>query len=218
MSHHPYSHGYGQYQGPPQPAQQSAQPPNQNYYNQRYSPSTAERNRAASQNSFNYNASQIPGLGIGGQASPGAGYNDAPDSSPWPASAFSPFIPATSAANLASGSFQKAERLSSAPSNTSKPPIQPAIDIEEGELSEGQFEDLYEPKDAEEPTSAQNNPIKSSSAVGPGRIESTAATPEPGFYGNEEDEGEIVTREKRGEGKEVIHVGQEASGANQRRS
>lgn len=228
MSHYPYGHGYGQHQGTQHPTQQTAQPqlqphlqpPNQNYYNKHYDPSIAERNRAVSQNSFNYNASQIPGLAMGGQASPGAGYNHALDSSSWPASAFSSAPPAAtqtsamSAAKLASGSIQKSERVPSAPSSKSKPPIQPVIDIEEGELSEGQFEDLYEPKDAEEPTNAPNKLLKLSSVVGPEGVESNAATPETGFYGNEEDEGEIITREKRGEGEEVVHVDHKVSDAN----
>jgi len=63
-------------------------------------------------------------------------------------------------------------------------------DIEEGELSEGQFEDLYEPREPyQHETTQQSTKQPQSSNVS--QPESAADTPEAGFYGNDEDdEGE----------------------------
>lgn len=83
------------------------------------------------------------------------------------------------------------------------PPKPPArvtreIEIEEGELSEGQFEDLYEPA----PPITVNTNIKKASKPVPAPVESqpTSAvdTPDANFYGNDEDEGEIPAKDGRG--------------------
>jgi hypothetical protein len=66
----------------------------------------------------------------------------------------------------------------------------PNDDIEEGELSEGQFEDLYEPREAIEPNKAQRDHSKHlPTTVDPSQPTSAVATPEAGFYGNDDDEG-----------------------------
>lgn len=75
--------------------------------------------------------------------------------------------------------------------------------MEEGELSEGQFEDLYgESRESSQPvTGANTAPPASTNASVPNVIASTATsqptsavdTPEGGFYEIDEDEGEVAS-------------------------
>ncbi|KAJ4406068.1 hypothetical protein N0V85_004572 [Neurospora sp. IMI 360204] len=81
-----------------------------------------------------------------------------------------------------------------------KPParVTKEIEIEEGELSEGQFEDLYEPA----PPIPVNTNVKKAPKPAPAPVESqpTSAvdTPDANFYGNDEDEGEVSAKDGHG--------------------
>ncbi|KAK0632228.1 hypothetical protein B0T14DRAFT_559941 [Immersiella caudata] len=226
MSQYTYPYGYGSYPGPPpSPSQQSQQPygyqPAPQYppptYNQTYDPVAAGINLAASQNSFNYNANQIPGLGIGPPpVAPSFGAALDPNGRaqpPYPGVV--PGLPTTQpsptpfngppphyAPSWATSATPNAPRVTQPPPRA--PPVrettsQPKLndDIEEGELSEGQFEDLYEPRQPVEPNRPSNNQSKLLSTADPSQPASVVATPEAGFYGNDDVEGEM-TAEKGG--------------------
>ncbi|KAL7621344.1 hypothetical protein AAE478_008665 [Parahypoxylon ruwenzoriense] len=120
MSEHPYRYGHypGQQQRIPF-TQSSALPPNTQppYYGAFQQPNIPAGNYTTLNNSYQYNANAIPGLGLG-----------------------NPFQPVSyPAESNATRQFQ--------PEAAVVPPREqtnPAL--EEGELSEGEFEDLYEPK------------------------------------------------------------------------
>ncbi|KAL2261573.1 hypothetical protein VTK26DRAFT_3859 [Humicola hyalothermophila] len=212
MSQFPNPYGYGQYHG-----QQPTQPPHpysyQNFsgytapaYPVRYNSSAAEFNRDASQQSFDYNATNIPGLGIPGATPGGAQYHPAPwaQHPMFPATASS--VPPPQAYTPAPFPVQHAQSThsnlpSGGPSNAkgadeSKPPAsvvaQPAVsvDTEEGELSEGQFEDLYEPREPARDRVAAQSIAKSLPVADQSQTASAADTPEGGFYGTDEDDKE----------------------------
>ncbi|KAK0671199.1 hypothetical protein QBC41DRAFT_344868 [Cercophora samala] len=220
MSQYPgYSWPYSQYQGHPVPP---PPPPAQSPYG--YQPPTAypappfppptygapsafpppppEAHQNAAQASFNYNASNIPGLGMGANGTMGHAFPAAPPPNPWaqpmPASSYTPTIPNPH-------SVQQAANPSAKPPQSVGPAAQVAasIEMEEGELSEGQFEDLYD--DAQKspaPASPPKQTAKKLPVTQPSTVPSTVAsqptsasdTPEGGFYGNEEDEGEIGSK------------------------
>jgi hypothetical protein len=71
------------------------------------------------------------------------------------------------------------------------------IDMEEGELSESQFEDLYEPRESGNNAVISNRETDQRIATSPTRGASDVDTPggDAEFYGNEEEEGEVVTDE-----------------------
>jgi hypothetical protein len=71
--------------------------------------------------------------------------------------------------------------------------------MEEGELSEGQFEDLYEPR--EDAPQAPQQPVSKPLPLPIGDLSqpaSAADTPDGGFYGTDEDEGEKNARGNEG--------------------
>jgi hypothetical protein len=159
---------------------------------------------ATAQNAFNQNASRIPGLGIAATPKSASPYNPAGASATWdqiqtpsfPAGApgSAPQPPVGPRAFFAQGSrenFPSAQQP--APSSTQLPDPdelqkRSSDDMEEGELSEGQFEDLYEPR---EPASRSVNlvpPHKDASNTDLSRGASVVDTPEAGFYATEEEE------------------------------
>ncbi|GAB1311604.1 Putative zinc-finger domain-containing protein [Madurella fahalii] len=195
MSQYPPPYGYGQYHGQ-HPPPSYGYPNAPNYpapsYTAPYSASTPDIYRDASQASFDYNASHIPGLGIG---------------APVPGGASAPHIPPRQAfaAGALDPQYSQPDRTTSGPRGSTKAPSQPAppssrrtvnADIEEGELSEGQFEDLYEPR---EPVA---DVIKLGSKPLPvghqSQPTSAADTPDGGFYGSDEDEGEGASKGNEG--------------------
>ncbi|TLS21973.1 uncharacterized protein PpBr36_09467 [Pyricularia pennisetigena] len=99
-----------------------------------------------SQNSFGYNATQIPGLGFGGpSASTGNGPPQQPHQSwippPPPPANYQQQIPTTLATTLESS------KISSQVASLPKPPVQNTQEaMEEGELSDADFDDLYDPQ------------------------------------------------------------------------
>ncbi|KAK5656342.1 hypothetical protein OQA88_4722 [Cercophora sp. LCS_1] len=210
MSQHPYPYGgYGHFGPPaqqqqqPQPQQQSSYPgypiptsyPQPPYGYNPYAPIThpdATNSQAVSQNSFNYNANLIPGLHVGipppvmpafsGTTFPSTAPGLAPNHQAPPSSSLiAP--PSQNTWNAPKSSASKHPVTSSLASTKAQPPTD--HDFEEGELSEGQFEDLYEPRGSDKA------PIPSTR--GPSPPTSAQDTPEGGFYGRDEDEGEIVT-------------------------
>ncbi|KAI0453318.1 hypothetical protein F5B21DRAFT_479582 [Xylaria acuta] len=158
MAQHP--HGYGQHFGhyaPPAasfpllPASAGAQP--SYYYPQAQAAPMLPTNYATSQSAYGHNSTRIPGLGLGGGPvaptplfPPGAAQQ-------WPAQGH---IPQT---NTYPPSQQQPP--ASLPQRPPVPYQQPRNALEEGELSEGEFEDLYEPKAPTAPSQAplQNKPI-----------------------------------------------------------
>lgn len=214
MSQYPRSYGYGQYHGqrPPQPygyqngSSYAAPAPGAPY-----NPFALDITRGASQAAYSFNATHIPGLGVAGGAPGGTHYNFASGPTSWrqqlgvsesvppvptpqvgPAGAFDsrPSQPALKA----SGPNRSAKS-----SNLPPVPSHPTsnMDLEEGELSEGQFEDLYEPREYVSDTAVQpiSRPLL---AAGPSQPTSAADTPDGGFYGSDEDGGEKVSKDNEG--------------------
>ncbi|KAK4041990.1 hypothetical protein C8A01DRAFT_14356 [Parachaetomium inaequale] len=215
MSQYPHPYGYGQYHGqyPPQ------QYPYQNVpgypapgHNIPYNPSAAPIHRDASQAAYDLNATYIPGLGMGGTAPVETQYNFAPGVTSWtqppgfPASTPSvpplptygatPFNPHMSQP-ATNGSRTAAQSLSQPAPTAPRPTTD--VEMEEGELSEGQFEDLYEPR--EDAPHAPPPPVSKPLPLPIGDLSqpaSAADTPDGGFYGTDEDEGEKAARGNEG--------------------
>jgi hypothetical protein len=73
--------------------------------------------------------------------------------------------------------------------------------MEEGELSEGQFEDLYEPREEESDAPAQTVSKPLPFPVGDlSQPASAADTPDGGFYGSDDDGGDKESRGNEGTG------------------
>lgn len=71
--------------------------------------------------------------------------------------------------------------------------------MEEGELSEGQFEDLYEPREyvPDAPAQSASKPLPLP-ITDPSQPASAADTPDGGFYGTDEDDGGKVSKGNEG--------------------
>ncbi|KAI1141063.1 hypothetical protein F5Y05DRAFT_298151 [Hypoxylon sp. FL0543] len=148
MSERPYS--YGQYPGqppnsqPPLPFTQASlsQNPPLPYYGTFQQPVPTPGNYATVNNSFQYNASSIPGLGMAGSQPP-VSYR--PETSIL-------WHPQAQSAPRNPSSTQPAESPATTMPGQGGPskalPVRTEHTLEEGELSEGEFEDLYEPRDA----------------------------------------------------------------------
>ncbi|AEO65647.1 uncharacterized protein THITE_2112807 [Thermothielavioides terrestris NRRL 8126] len=216
MSQYPHGYGYGQYRG--QHAQQPFGYQTMPGYpapghNDLFAASTPQNHRELSQSAYNLNATHIPGLGIGGAAPAGTYNNFSSGIAAWgPPPGFS-----ASASNLPPRPYGTTSSEPPAPqsrvvtssSNTNAALAnQPApgptrrsadvqIEAEEGELSEGQFEDLYEPRD-EVPDASAQSVSKPQPAMDPSRPASVADTPDGGFYGTDEDDGAKDSRGKEG--------------------
>ncbi|SPQ19097.1 6cf46192-8b88-45a0-9851-93acb9407b0f [Thermothielavioides terrestris] len=214
MSQYPHGYGYGQYRG--QHAQQPFGYQTMPGYpapghNDLFAASTPQNHRELSQSAYNLNATHIPGLGIGGAAPAGTYNNFSSGIAAWgPPPGFS-----ASASNLPPRPYGTTSSEPPAPqsrvvtssSNTNAALAnQPApgptrrsadvqIEAEEGELSEGQFEDLYEPRD-EVPDASAQSVSKPQPAMDPSRPASVADTPDGGFYGTDEDDGAKDSRGK----------------------
>ncbi|KAI0467392.1 hypothetical protein F4859DRAFT_506768 [Xylaria cf. heliscus] len=150
MAQHPHGYGqhFGHYPPPPSfpllPASSGAQPPY--FYPQPQAAPMLPANYATSQNAYGQNSTRIPGLGLGGgpvapppSFPPGAAQQ-------WPAQGHYPQT------NSYPPSHQQPPTLL-----PQKPPVsyqQPHGALEEGELGEGEFEDLYEPKPSTDPSQA----------------------------------------------------------------
>ncbi|KAK4189769.1 protein red1 [Podospora australis] len=209
---------------PPQPQQQfgyqqpesySAAPPPPHVYNPPYGAAAAaiDANRHTAQGSFHYNAAQIPGLGAATSPPSGNPYHVGSVPSAWaqqphysgsvanfhvpPPHAIPPFT-------TQQPQHQHANGRANAHVQTRAPaPIEntvtASIEMEEGELSEGQFEDLYEPRQESRPsTAAKPTPKTLVSSANASQPTSAADTPDAGFYADEEDE----TTSKSDQGRE----------------
>lgn len=195
MSQHPFNWPHGR-APPTQPrAHQTASHHQNAPYGAPYNRGSAEQNFAASQSAFEYNTNRIPGLGGGPTA--GANPYRAPPGigGAWQQAPFSP-APGTSLTRQAPQPTKSAAvpPLKSASITTLQVPHQ---DFEEGELSEGQFEDLYEPKLAQ-PSKTATKHVEAQPAKPPppiaqvdDREDSVMDSPGADLYDNEE-EGEIV--------------------------
>ncbi|KAI1417217.1 hypothetical protein F5Y13DRAFT_152288 [Hypoxylon sp. FL1857] len=149
MSERPYN--YGQYPGQhpnSQPPVSFTQPlPSQNphspYYGAFQQPVPTLGNYATVNNSFQYNASSIPGLGMANPQPP-VPYRPENNATwqPQPQLQTTPHnvVPAQTVEKAATTASEQRGLL-----KTSQ--VQTEDTLEEGELSEGEFEDLYEPRD-----------------------------------------------------------------------
>lgn len=220
MSQFPNPYGYGQYHGqhppqPPLPPHPYGYPNVTGYagpaYNSQYNSSAAMLNHDVAQASFQYNAAHIPGLGITGAAPGGSKYNPAAGPTTWPQHQVFPLPAQASAPGSSSGQHSQNTPPgltvnNPSKSNSANPPTQTApmttlpatnTDIEEGELSEGQFEDLYEPRESVPNPVGQTVP-KLLPIADRSQPTSAADTPEGGFYGTDEDDGEKASRGTEG--------------------
>ena len=204
MSQYPHPYGYGQYHGqyPPQPyAYQNVPSNSAPGHEDSYNPFALQIHHDASQAAFGLNGASIPGLGIGGMAATGIPPGFAPSAAAW---GQQPGVP-TPGPNVAPQGYGANPLESQHPqpgvvpgvsNNRAKPVASSApspphlaadIEMEEGELSEGQFEDLYEPR--EYVPSAPLQPVSKVTATGdPSQPPSAADTPDGGFYGTDEDD------------------------------
>ncbi|KAI0440308.1 hypothetical protein F4803DRAFT_481104 [Xylaria telfairii] len=163
MAEHP--HGYGQHFGhypppasfPLMPAPSAAQP--SYYYPQTQAAAMIPANYATSQSAYSHNSTRIPGLGLGGGPVVPAPSLPPSAAQQWPAPGQHPQI----------NSYPRIQQQLPA-SLPQKPPIPyqpPHNALEEGELSEGEFEDLYEPKAPTDTSQAplQNKPTHTSNQL-----------------------------------------------------
>ncbi|KAK4125240.1 hypothetical protein N657DRAFT_616591 [Parathielavia appendiculata] len=207
MSQYPFPYGYGQFYGQ-HTAQAHAYPGVPGYQaavqNSQYNSYAAQINRDASQTAYDSNAINIPGLGIGTPAAPGTHHNLAYNAAAWAQpSNFPGPAPNVPQPQPQEGSDFWPQRsqpeITSTLKNGAQPSSQPApaadrsaagVEIEEGELSEGQFEDLYEPREysAAGPKQVASRP-QPLSVGGTSQPASATDTPEGGFYGTDEDDG-----------------------------
>ncbi|KAI0803588.1 hypothetical protein GGR55DRAFT_662246 [Xylaria sp. FL0064] len=139
------SRGYGQYIGhypsnvplfPPMTGLSSTQP---SYaYPPPLTGAVPSASYAASQSAYSQNSNSIPGLGLGGTQMPPSTSFSSGGSLPWPAQGH----------NSQTNNFFQAQRPSPAAIQQQPRPLyqQPHNPLEEGEPSEGEFEDLYEPR------------------------------------------------------------------------
>lgn len=212
MSQYPF--GYGQYPG--HNSQQYIYPQHEPNYAPQPDPNAIQAHYGASQSSYDYNASRIPGLGIAGTPTPNPGLNSAswgqqspmmstpPGSAfPFPAYAPPPMIPAVQ--SYTPTHPQNFAPPASAPAPLPVPDAEPdtAYDpenedsAEEGEVSEGESDDLYEPKEPladrtqESPVPQADNNSKASES----RDESMVDLQDANFY---ETEVEDVTAASNG--------------------
>ncbi|KAL2145552.1 hypothetical protein VTI28DRAFT_6944 [Corynascus sepedonium] len=206
MSQYPHPYGYGQHHGQP-PLQPYTYPNAPSYpvpgHVTPYNPSVTPVHRDVSQAAYDMNATHIPGLGIGGTA-PVESYGSFESGvSSWNQPAGLP-VPTPHAPQqqvygrntFEAGSSQPGASNSSrsdAPSNQAAieaPRPSAIVEMEEGELSEGQFEDLYEPR--EDASDAPVKPVNKTFPLPVGESSqpaSAADTPDGGFYGTDEDDG-----------------------------
>jgi hypothetical protein len=215
MSQYPYPYGYGQYYGQPPPppyAYQNAPSYPAPGHTDPYNPFAAQIHRDASQAAFSSNATHIPGLGIGGTAPGATQPTFAPNVAAWgqgfgfPASVPNAPPPQISGANSFDSQRSQSGLPAGGPKKDTKPISQPAppsavpatdVEMEEGELSEGQFEDLYEPRETVRDAPAQPAP-KVTAAADPSQPTSAADTPDGGFYGSDEEDGGKDSRGNEG--------------------
>ncbi|KAI0883983.1 uncharacterized protein GGS22DRAFT_166583 [Annulohypoxylon maeteangense] len=160
MSKRPYEYGFYSGQQGQQPHSQAPSPFPQSFnqpppVNPQQPPYAPLGNYATVNNSYQYNASSIPGLGMG-SFQPSIPYGSEKNT-PWKAqsqTAPNQNIPAQALEfNLPTSSKQGELSVSSHEQTNHS--------LEEGELSEGEFEDLYEPNDAVDvavPTSYPRQP------------------------------------------------------------
>ncbi|KAK3310965.1 uncharacterized protein B0T15DRAFT_57425 [Chaetomium strumarium] len=207
MSQYPYPFGYSQYYG--QPVEQPYGYQNYPGYaapapNASINPAAAQIYRDFSQAAYNSNATNIPGLGVGGLPAPGGTHHSlTPGTAPWvqPPNFTAPGSSVPLPQTYGTGSFDQqrsqAGLATSSSGGNGKPPSQPApalalstadAEVEEGELSEGQFEDLYEPRESV-PVEHRERVAKLPLVTEPSQPMSAADTPEGNFYATDEDDG-----------------------------
>ncbi|KAI0147443.1 hypothetical protein GGR57DRAFT_251216 [Xylariaceae sp. FL1272] len=160
----PYGYGYGQYPfiPPPMHSMQS-QPPSQPTYNH-HPPGAVHPSPVGAQpppfhtnaqSAYDHNATRIPGLGLGGHQLPMPSFPPGvtmPWQAPVPTPQQPPAQPPQANTPLlmqprpaAEARLAQQQPPKSMPPKKPTPTQQPNQALEEGELSEGEFEDLYEP-------------------------------------------------------------------------
>lgn len=220
-----YPYPYQPPQSYPPPGLMTPYPPP--VYSTPAEPQASGAHYGMAQNAFNANASNIPGLGIVGTPNSGSPYNAAGMAPPgWDQSYTSSSISAGAPGTTAIPPAPPTTSFHQQPQTTFPPLQHPAPtssrlpnpielqnqsnsggideddDMEEGELSEGQFADLYEPRDSDSRGMKAAPMRKNPSNNDPSRGASVADTPEAGFY-TTEDEGATTAKTKDGVGEGV---------------
>jgi hypothetical protein len=238
MSDQPYGFGFGQQLYGQIPQQSNSYPSTVTPQNSSFPgpPRSAsiDQDYAASMGAFEFNSSQIPGLGGVAPAPPApppqlarANSYNAPSTMLGSWAQHPPFAPSSAAVDQASlfnpapfvetnqlppGSAQvrKVSNPSKAPKLVAvtppkapasipnpKPKPQAGNDMEEGELSEGQFEDLYESSQPDVAGDATNPPTSTAAHEETASGELADDVGDEGFYDNEE-EGQTTEGPKSG--------------------
>jgi hypothetical protein len=157
------SHGYGHYSGHyPMPGSGPSNPQSPLYYPPSQAGAIPPANHTASRSAYDHNSTRIPGLGLGGHL-------PMVTTAPFSPGALQP-RPAQAHGQPTHASFQSHQQPPT--SFPQQPPVthqqsHGASGLEEGELSEGEFEDLYEPKALTNPPPApsQNKSTRRSNGL-----------------------------------------------------
>ncbi|KAI1504902.1 hypothetical protein F5X99DRAFT_370237 [Biscogniauxia marginata] len=198
MADHPY--GYGQFP-PQQPhppfAHQSAPPnPQPPYFSTPQMTGVVASNYATVNNSYEFNANRIPGLGLGGTSIPSTSRTDNGTSWHTPLKASQPSAPLSHIeAPVSTGSFHPSVHGNQAigPRSAPVPSLQSASGVlEEGELNEGEFEDLYEPKDPSEIPASAPNPSTRPLSITDNRPSSVGDADGSSIYDAASPQGEVT--------------------------
>ncbi|KAI0172453.1 hypothetical protein GGR52DRAFT_544680 [Hypoxylon sp. FL1284] len=151
MADNHYRYGHSSGQQPPLPFAQSTPIPNSTgHYGSHQQPNAHTGNYAALNNSYQYNANNIPGLGMGASLPPvsyqiesNPGWYSQP-----PVVQHQNSMQAQGVAPTTSREEEPRKNVPERGAGTTSHQEQGENTLEEGELSEGEFEDLYEPKDS----------------------------------------------------------------------
>ncbi|XXH05740.1 class II myosin [Hypoxylon texense] len=153
MSDNPYRYGHHSGQQSQQPFAQSSTPNLTAHYGAYHQPNVPAGNYAAVNNSYQYNANNIPGLGMGASLPPTSYQLEANGAWPLPPHAAQHHNSVqTQKSTPTSGEANPRKDASEQGVGVTSSQAQIDSSLEEGELSEGEFEDLYEPKDTMDTT------------------------------------------------------------------
>ncbi|KAI5921835.1 hypothetical protein F4810DRAFT_311868 [Camillea tinctor] len=198
MADHPYSYGQFPAQQPHphfahQPSPANLQP---SYFGTPQMGGVVANNYATANNSYEYNASRIPGLGLGGSSIPPASRPE--NTTPWhfPLPTTQPNVPPQPKPPAAmNNNYQQPIQGNLPPRVRDAPASSQQLAggaLEEGELSEGEFEDLYEPKDSTVNAAPTSNPATRPSGIPENRPSSVGDADGSSIYDAASPQGEAA--------------------------